>query len=132
VKKTPEIQSYKKTVLLVDDEPDTLVALSVFLSVKYNILTANSGPEALQKSKEFKDEIHLLLADFDMTGMSGVALATAITLQRPAIQVLLMSPFTEGMLVLNEGWHFLARPFIPSQLSTLIGGLVSPPGKSKF
>jgi hypothetical protein len=43
---------------------------------------------------------------------------------------LMMSGFSEGMLVLNEGWHFLAKPFIESQLQTLITGLVDP--RSRF
>jgi hypothetical protein len=34
-------------------------------------------------------------------------------------------------LVLNEGWHFLAKPFILSQLRTLIG-LVAPETNSRF
>jgi hypothetical protein len=29
------------------------------------------------------------------------------------------------MLILNEGWHFLAKPFIPSQLRMLIAGLIA-------
>jgi hypothetical protein len=36
-----------------------------------------------------------------------------------------MSGFIGGMLVLNEGWHFLAKPFVPSQLRALIAGLAS-------
>jgi hypothetical protein len=36
------------------------------------------------------------------------------------------------MLVLNEGWHFLAKPFVNSQLRALVVGLVSPEKKSKF
>jgi hypothetical protein len=39
-----------------------------------------------------------------------------MTLTRPQLEVPLTSGFTEGILVLNEGWHFLAKPFIPSQL----------------
>ena len=41
----------------------------------------------------------------------------------------MMSGFPEGMLVLNEGWHFLAKPFIASQLQTLINGLIAPTGQ---
>jgi DNA-binding NtrC family response regulator len=67
-----------------------------------------------------------------MAGMNGIDVATQITLQRPTIKVLLMSGFTGGMLVLNEGWHFLAKPFIPSQLRTLISGLISPDQKTRF
>ena len=67
-----------------------------------------------------------------MTGMSGVDLATAMTLERPQLKVLLMSGFPEGRLVLNEGWHFLAKPFVTSQLRALVVGLISPERKSKF
>ena len=76
-------------------------------------------------------QTHMLLSDFQMKGMTGIDLATQITAQRPKIKVLLMSGYTGGMLVLNEGWHFLPKPFIPSQLRVLVAGLISPP-KSKF
>jgi hypothetical protein len=36
------------------------------------------------------------------------------------------------MLVLNEGWHFLAKPFVASQLRALVAGLVSPEAGSNF
>jgi hypothetical protein len=59
-------------------------------------------------------------------------IATEITIQRPKMRVLLMSGYTAGMLVLNEGWHFLPKPFIPSQLRTLIVGLILPDKTSRF
>jgi CheY-like chemotaxis protein len=126
-----EVQS-KKNILVVDDNADTLKFVSEFLARNYVVLTATNGKEALQQSNDFKPEIHLLLSDFQMPGMSGVELATRITVQRPNIKVLLMSGFPEGMLVLNEGWHFLAKPFIPSQLRTLVAGLVAPETISRF
>jgi hypothetical protein len=39
--------------------------------------------------------------------------------------------FPGGMLVLNDGWHFLAKPFVPSQLRALVMGLLFP-DRSKF
>jgi DNA-binding NtrC family response regulator len=84
-------------------------------------------------SREYESEITLLLSDFQMPkGMSRVDLATAMTLERPQLIVLLMSAFPEGMLVLNEGWHFLPKPFITSQLRALVAGLVFPDRKSRF
>ncbi len=126
-----ELQN-QKTILVVDDDPDVLNLVSVALEDDYHILRANSGREAVEKSNDSQSEIHLLLSDFQMPGMTGVELATTITAQRPTIKVLLMSGFTGGMLVLNEGWHFLPKPFIPSQLRALIAGLVSPDKPSKF
>jgi len=56
----------------------------------------------------------------------------AMTLDRPQLKVLLMSGFREGTLVLNEGWHFLDKPFVASQLRALVTGIVSPDKKSRF
>ena len=133
MEQTTELESTQKTILVVDDNPEVLKFVSGFLADSaYNILTATNGQDALHQAKDYKREIHLLLADFEMPGMSGIDLATKLTLARPLLQVLLMSGFNGGMLVLNEGWHFLAKPFIPSQLRALIVGLISPGGKSKF
>jgi CheY-like chemotaxis protein len=110
----------------VDDDATNLNVVAECLSVNYDVLTATSAEQALQQSKDFKDEIHLLLSDLQMPGMTGIDLATQITVQRPQLKSLLMSGFSGGMLVLNEGWHFLPTPFIPSQLRTLVAGLISP------
>ena len=127
MKKAPAPQNDKKTILVVDDDPNVLNSVSALLvDSNYKVLQAGSGAEALQQSRDCKQEIHLLLSDFQMAGMSGVDLATKMTRDRPQLKVLLMSGFTDGMLVLNEGWHFLAKPFIASQLRELIVGLVSP------
>jgi len=99
---------------------------------EFVVLTATSGDDGLARSRAYMGDIALLLSDFQMPGMNGMELATAITLERPDIRVLLMSGFPAGMLVLNEGWHFLAKPFIPSQLRALVVGLVYPDRKSKF
>ncbi|MCU1335999.1 MAG: sensor hybrid histidine kinase [Bryobacterales bacterium] len=122
----------KKTILVVDDDPTLLKSVSGFLAGDYNVLSANSPKEALQQSKESKSEIHLLLSDFQMAEMTGIDLATQITAQRPKIKVLLMSGYPAGMLVLNEGWHFLPKPFIASQLLALVVGLVSADKASKY
>ncbi len=125
-------QTVRRTILVVDDDQIVLNFVSGFLKDDYNLLVASNGIDAVQQSKDFKEEIHLLLSDFSMVGMTGIDVATQITVDRPQIKVLLMSGFTEGMLVLNEGWHFLAKPFVPSQLRTLIAGLISPPPKNRF
>ena len=118
---------------MVDDDPAILKFVSgILVDADYHVLTASSGAAALQQSKDYKGEIHLLLSDFQMPTMSGIELATQMSVDRPALKVLMMSGFTGGMLVLNEGWHFLAKPFVPSQLRALILGLVFPDRGSKF
>jgi len=121
---TPEID--QKTILIVDDDPYNLDSLSALLAEgDYRVLRAGSVAEACRQSKDYKNEIHLLLSNFRMAGMSGVDVAEKIRGERPRLKVLLMSGFTEGMLVLDEGWHFMAKPGVHSQLRALIGRLIS-------
>ena len=124
------LKTDQKTILLVDDDNSVLkIVTKILRDGDYSVITAASGKEALQKARNFSGEIHLLLSDFEMPNMNGVDLATAITFERPEIKVLLMSGFVGGTLILNEGWHFLPKPFVPSQLRALISGLVSPTKK---
>src|SRR5579859_4334087 len=101
-------EASKKTVLVVDDERGIREMVSKVLeAAHYNVLSAETGSEGLQVSRAFRDDIDVLVSDFQMDGMSGIDLASAITADRPKIKVLLMSGFPKGLLVLNEGWHFL-------------------------
>ncbi len=126
-------QSYQKTILVVDDNPDILKFVTGILTASnYRVITAGSGAEALQQSKNFRSEIHLLLTDLQMPRMSGIDLATLMSADRPQLQVLMMSGFSDRMFVLNEGWLFLAKLFIPSQLLALVLGLVAPDCSFKF
>jgi len=133
MKKTEKYYTDRKTILVVDDETALLDFVKrVLLDGNYNVLSAISGVAALEQAQDYGGEIDLLLSDFQMDGMNGIDLATAISIERPRIQILLMSGFVGGMLVLNEGWHFLPKPFIASQLRLLVAGLVSPERDSKL
>ena len=72
-------------------------------------------------SQEEKPEIHLLLTDVVMPGMSGRALADQLTQQRPGMGVVYTSGYTGqtvGALgVLDEGSHFLPKPFTKEALA---------------
>jgi CheY-like chemotaxis protein len=123
----------QKTILVVDDDPLVVrVFYRILTNRNYRVLTADSGLEALQISVDYQDEIHLLLSDFQMPAMTGVELATRLTCDRPQIKVLLVSGFPGGILVLNEGWHFLAKPFLTSQLSALVAGLIDTDRGNRF
>ena len=118
-------QNEQKAILIVDDEPIVLEFVSAILSVEYTILSAVNGADAIRRSNEFPGKIDVLLSDFQMPEMTGIELATHICEVRPEVRILLMSGFTGGMLVLNEGWHFLPKPFIPSQLRAIVSNLLN-------
>jgi len=49
--------------------------------------------------------------------LSGPDLALKLKESRPEMRVILMSGCpVDGMLVLNYGWYFIQKPFVPMQL----------------
>src|SRR4051812_25604621 len=64
-------------ILLVDDHPQNLVALSAILEdPAYNLVTAASGPEAL--GILLKMDLAVILLDVMMPGMDGFEVASLI------------------------------------------------------
>lgn len=57
-----------ETVLVVDDEPSLAELYSVFLDTEYDVRTATSGAEALEKAD---DEVAVILLDRRMPEMTG-------------------------------------------------------------
>lgn len=122
-------QEDQKTILLATDDPLVLAFMTKSLvQNNYKVLSAHSGEEALMEMKHYKHEINLLLSALDMPGINGLGLAAQVSTKWPDLKVLLMSECRGGTLVLNEGWHFLPKPFVASQLNALILTLVSPAG----
>ncbi len=61
----------KKTILIIDDEPDTLTFFSTVLEDNgYNTILAENGDEGLKRLKEQKPD--LITLDISMPEMSGV------------------------------------------------------------
>ena len=65
----------KPTLLIVDDEPGIVDTMKAYFSPQYQVLTAYSGGEAIQKAGRQPD---LILLDINMPGMDGLAVCQAI------------------------------------------------------
>ncbi len=57
-------------ILIVDDEPGILEMLQSYFAAEYQVLTASSGAEALQKAAADPD---LILLDINMPGLDGLS-----------------------------------------------------------
>ena len=58
--------------------------------------------------------------------MSGPDLALKVKALRPEMRVMLMSGYPNGeMLVLNNGWYFIEKPFVAVQLVAKIKDVLS-------
>lgn len=107
-----------ETILVVENDAAILRLVRVILEeAGFEVLAASSAGKAAAVEAQFSRAIHLLLSDIMMPDMCGPDLAAALKQRRPEMRVMLMSGYADGaMLVLNHGWHFIQKPFLPSGL----------------
>ena len=103
-------------ILIVDDDPAIAQLVTTVLRLGgYEVKAAHSGGEALQMVEDDK-RIGLVLSDVVMPGMSGVELCKTLRNCRPWLKCILMSGNDMGLMALEKGAHFLAKPFYPKVL----------------
>jgi two-component system cell cycle sensor histidine kinase/response regulator CckA len=122
----------EETVLLVEDNPEVRrYTAGVLASSGYHILEAADGAAALTLVRGYKSDIHVLVTDVIMPGMSGKDLADRIRDLRPALQVLFISGYTADVLarrgVLQDDVAYLPKPFSADSLVARVGELLSKP-----
>lgn len=111
----------KKTILVVDDEPEIRKLVGAMVSAKgYNVLTADSGDHALTLVKNLTAPIDLLLTDVVAPGMSGPMLADKLLELQPDLKVLFMSGYDNTNVVqryvVEKGHALLHKPFTVEEL----------------
>jgi len=123
-----------ETLLVVDDDEILRKYLVTVLErANFRVFSADSGPHAIALSEKTEDTIHLLLTDWDMPEMSGIALGQALKLARPAIHVMQMSGGAhDSLMVLNYGWAFLQKPFVASKLIEMINDVLHSTDRSQL
>ncbi len=106
-------------VLVVDDEPQVLVALEDLLRDQFFVLTADSAERALAVARREPD-IAVVLTDQRMPGMSGDELLTQLAGSLPAERILLTGYANVAAVVraVNEGriFAYATKPWNPDDL----------------
>lgn len=108
------------------------LVVMILLDANFRVLSARSGLEAIAVAERYQGTIDLLLSDVKMPGMSGPDVGSAIKRSRPDIRVMFMSGFAGGdMLVLNYGWAYIQKPFVPETLVEMVRVVLDSPNKSQ-
>ena len=107
------------TVLVVDDERPILTLLSRMLGREHNVITAESGIEALAIYESYANQIDLVIADITMPGMSGLELVARLeALYSRQVAVIFMTGFSE--FPIEPGRTVVPKPFSPTVLSDAV------------
>jgi signal transduction histidine kinase len=114
----------RPSLLVVDDEPEVLRSVHDLLRLDYRVLTRGSGAAALEVLRS-TEEIHVIMSDQRMPGMSGVDLLREAKAIRPDATRLLFTAYADIRAVIdaiNQGhvFRYLAKPWDPDELRVVV------------
>jgi two-component system, cell cycle sensor histidine kinase and response regulator CckA len=113
-------------ILIVEDHHATRKNVSRFLqSQGYSVVEASDGLEALGRLKE--DSVDIVISDFVLPKIHGLALVREIRSRWPAIGVIIMSAYLgqeAGRVILEREAEFVAKPLQLSHLAATIYGVL--------
>jgi signal transduction histidine kinase len=114
----------RPTLLVVDDEADVLRSIHDLLRIEYHVETRQTGPEALEYLRD-ADDVHAILSDQRMPGMTGVEVLRHAREIRPETTRLLVTAHADIRAVvsaINEGqvFRYVAKPWEPDDLQLVI------------
>jgi two-component system chemotaxis response regulator CheY len=117
----------KKRILVVDDMGSIRQVITALLkSCGYDTVEASSGAMALQLMQTTKFD--LVLSDWNMPGMTGTELVTAIRLKDAAIPVVMVTAEADRQRVLEMqsiGVNgYLIKPFKQQSLLTVVAKIL--------
>jgi signal transduction histidine kinase/CheY-like chemotaxis protein len=114
------------TIMLVDDEDLVRVGTADMLAdLGYEVVQASSGAEALRMLRSGVD-VDLLVTDFLMPGMNGVALIEHALALTEGLKVLLVTGYSTIAEGPGADYPRLAKPFRQAELSSRVADLLRP------
>lgn len=116
-------------ILLVEDLSASRELYATMLkNLKFEVVEAASGEEGLEIAKKEDQVFDVLVTDLVLPGIGGLELASEVYNLRPNIKILIISGYTEDMVILEDHLKintiFLAKPFEVESLNSKIKELL--------
>lgn len=111
------------TFLVVDDEPDILDAIARLFRKEYDVLTAQSVPEAWELIE--KHDVQVVMTDQRMPCMSGIDFLVELRRSHPQIVRVLFTGYSnisDVINAINEGhvYRYISKPWKPVELRLFV------------
>ncbi|MEW5724917.1 MAG: sigma-54 dependent transcriptional regulator, partial [Thermodesulfobacteriota bacterium] len=112
-----------ETILVVDDEKNyTLVMATLLTDQGYEVLTAQSGEEALSLLQVH--DLDLILTDMTMPRLDGIELLARVKQDRPDLPVIMMTAYgtvEKAVAAMKKGaFDYITKPFKNEELMMTI------------
>jgi two-component system cell cycle sensor histidine kinase/response regulator CckA len=133
-KMTLPLDGGTETVLVVEDEEVVKQLLQKTLErAGYRVITAGDGQDAVEKFKEQRDGISLVLSDVIMPKKNGKEILEEIRTLNPGMKFVFISGYTADIIhgkgILEKDVDFITKPFLKADLLRKLREVLDRPEK---
>lgn len=111
-----------QTVLVVDDEKQMRDTIKNLLEEQYTILQASEGEDALKILEN--NNVSLVLTDYKMPGMDGIALCEQLANRYPHIPAIVITAYSSKEVAIDAlktgVFDFIEKPFTREHLLKVV------------
>jgi len=115
-----DIEERDCILLAEDDKEARILSRELLEEFGYAVIEALDGEEAVEKFREHKEKITLVLLDVILPKMNGMEVYKIIRSESPNSRVLFCSGYDKDVLagqgIIKDGINFLPKPFTPKDL----------------
>ena len=116
----PEAIGGTETVLLAEDDLAVRKMMTGLLrDFGYTVLEAIDGEDAVERFREHKDNIELIIFDVIMPKKNGKEAYNEVAKMKPGIKAIFASGYPADVVrrkgIIEEGVEFISKPFAPSE-----------------
>jgi DNA-binding NtrC family response regulator len=125
----PDLRNERPNILVVDDEDQVRDLMTRLIGChKVGTLSASNAREALALFEECPEQVHAVVTDMNMPGMSGLELSLRLREMNPNLPVLMVSGNFDDNLVRSlmdcRNYHLLRKPFTLEQFTKKLGKML--------
>jgi putative nucleotidyltransferase with HDIG domain len=112
----------RPTILVVDDELGPREAFRMILKEEYNVMSASSGPLALQFIS--REPVDVVILDIKMLGMDGIEVLREVKRQKPDVEVIMVTAYasleTAKEAIRYGAMDYLVKPFDRKEVEEVV------------
>ena len=123
--KLSDLSGKGETILVAEDESEVRNSIKLILEkFGYKVIEALDGEDAMEKFREHKDRIDLLLFDVIMPKKNGRDAYEEIKKTSPEMRVIFTSGYSSEIIdkkgILTDGFEHVSKPVLPDRLLSKI------------
>jgi CheY-like chemotaxis protein len=117
---SPALQGSETLLIVEDEEMVRTFTKKILEKVGYKVIEAADGEDAMEKFRQNREDISLILSDVIMPKKSGREILEEVRKEKSGVKVIFISGYTANVMkekgIFEDNSDFITKPFMKAEL----------------